>query len=329
MIGTRRRLLAGAAAAGLVRATDAAAQATEGDPGRMLPHNGFDLRRRSIPLEAIVSGGPPRDGIPAIDRPRFVQARNARLASGDRVLGVVHRSVARAYPVRILNWHEIVNDRIGTDPIAVTYCPLCGSGVVFLSVANGRELVFGVSGLLYESDMLLYDRQTESLWSQLKYRAVSGPMLDERLTRLPADHTTWQDWQARHPRTEVLSFETGFERDYGRDPYDGYDRDPATLFPVSRTDARLAPKTWVLGIERGGQHKAYPLEALGAGSGVLEDTVGGERVTVRFDPRHRTARVTDARGRAVPTVIAFWFAWAAFNPQTALYTPSRLAAPHQ
>jgi hypothetical protein len=120
----------------------------------------------------------------------------------------------------------------------------------------------------------------------------------------------------------VLSFDTGHVRDYARDPYAGYARDPATSFPVSRTDARLDPKAWVLGVERNGRHKAYPLDALGAGSGTLVDTVGGERVTIRFDARHRTARVSDARGRDLPTVIAFWFAWAAFNPDTDLHAPA-------
>jgi hypothetical protein len=295
------------------------AQATEGDPGRFLPFNGFDVGRSLLPLDAIVQGGPPKDGIPSIDRPRFVPARHATLASADRVLGVLHRGVARAYPVRILNWHEVVNDRFAGEPVAVTYCPLCGSGVVFDARAGGRTLSFGVSGLLFDNDVLLYDRQTGSLWSQLKFRAVTGPMIGTPLARLPVDHTSWEEWRTRHPRTEVLSFETGFERDYARDPYLGYDRDPATFFPVSRTDARLEPKAWVVGVERNGRTKAYPIEALGQGPGVLRDTVGGEPILVHHDGAHRTARVTDSRGRAVPSVTAFWFAWAAFNPGTEVY----------
>jgi hypothetical protein len=318
----RRTALFGGAGALLltvVRPDVAIAQATEGDPGSHLPFNGFKVDRASIREDSIQRGGPPRDGIPSIDRPRFVPAGKAGLAPEDRVLGVLHRGVSRAYPVRILNWHEIDNDRIAGDPVAITYCPLCGSGVVFSSVVAGRELSFGVSGLLYESDMLLYDRQTESLWSQLKYQAVTGPMLGAKPARLPVEHTTWQDWRARHPRTEVLSFDTGHARDYGRDPYAGYDRDPAIFFPVSRTDARLDPKAWVLGIERNGLHKAYPLDKLGVASGRLQDAVGGEAVTIHFDARHRTARALDAQGRDIPTVIAFWFAWAAFNPGTELH----------
>ncbi len=297
-----------------------AAQATEGDPGRWVPYNGFDVGRSLLPLDAIVQGGPPRDGIASIDRPRVVPARGATLAPADRVLGIAHRGVARAYPVRILNWHEVVNDRLGGQPVAVTYCPLCGSGVAFDARVRERTLSFGVSGLLFDNDVLLYDRQTESLWSQLKFLAVTGPMIGTRLERLPIEHTSWQDWRAQHPRTEVLSFETGFERDYARDPYLGYDRDPATYFPVSRTDARLAPKSWVVGVERDGHAKAYPFEALGTGAGVLRDTVGGQALLIRFDGAHRTARVTDTQGRPVAAVTAFWFAWAAFNPGTAVYS---------
>jgi hypothetical protein len=320
----RRAALGGAGAALLLAATGgtARAQVGEGDPGSYVApraFNGFDVKGALVPPEQIVRGGPPRDGIPSIDRPRFVAAAEARLTRDDRVLGVVHRGIARAYPVRILNWHEIVNDRFAEQAVVITYCPLCGSGVVFEGEVDGRVLSFGVSGLLFDNDMLLYDRQTESLWSQLKYQAVTGPMIGRRLGRLPAEHTAWEDWRRRFPATQVLSFETGFERDYGRDPYGGYERSPETFFPLSRSDPRLDAKAWVLGVERGGRHKAYPLAALGAGAGVLHDTVGGEPITIHFDGRHRTARAVDARGRDMPTVTAFWFAWAAFNPKTDLY----------
>lgn len=319
----RRRVLHGAATGFLLAGTSSGvlAQGTEGDPGNWLPFNGFKVDGALIPTGQIVRGGPPRDGIPAIDRPRFVSARESSLHKDDRVIGVVHRGIARAYPIRILNWHEIVNDRFADQPVAVTYCPLCGSGVVFAGEVDGRRLRFGVSGLLFDNDMLLYDRQTESLWSQLKFQAVTGPMAGRRLARLPAEHTSWDDWRRRRPQTRVLSFDTGFERDYGRDPYAGYDRNPETFFPMSRSDARLDPKAWVLGVERNGRHKAYPIATLGTGAGVIRDTVGGEPVVVHFDARHRSARALDAQGRAIPTVTAFWFAWAAFNPQTEVYAP--------
>ena len=137
--------------------------------------NGFDVGNASIPVDEILPGGPPRDGIPAIDNPVFMDAQKATfLSEDDRVIGIARHGITRAYPIAILNWHEIVNDRIGQESIVVTYCPLCGTGMVF---AAGSALSFGVSGLLYNSDVLMYDRQTDSLWSQLKMEAVSGFLL--------------------------------------------------------------------------------------------------------------------------------------------------------
>lgn len=303
----------------MIRARPAHAQATEGDPGSALGDNGFDLRRTLVPRGEILRGGPPRDGIPSIDAPRFVAARDARLKPDDRVLGLRVGDTARAYPIRILNWHEVVNDRFGDQPVVVTYCPLCGTGVVFDARVGGHALQFGVSGLLYNSDVLVYDRQTESLWSQLENRAVSGPMLGARLEMLPAEHTAWALWRRRHPRTQVLSFETGFARDYDRDPYAGYERDPQTFFPVANADARRAPKDWVLGVRAGGHAKAYPFDELARAGEVVRDTVGDLTVNIHYDAAHRSARVLDDDGREHPTVAAFWFAWAAFNPGTQLY----------
>jgi hypothetical protein len=283
--------------------------------------NGFDLRGALIPVTAIEQGGPPRDGIPSIDRPRFVGASASGLKDSDRVLGLARRDVTRAYPVRILNWHEVVNDRIADEAIAVTYCPLCGTGMAFDARVGGGgpAASFGVSGLLYNSDVLLYDRGTESLWSQLLEQAVSGPMKGTRLTPVPLTHTTWAAWRARHPRTEVLSTDTGQARDYARDPYAGYDTVPRLMFEVQHRDDRLPLKEWVLGLRIGGQAKAYPFSALGRrvdAQGRLLDRVGDVPVQIRFDAKHRSAEAFDASGRPLPSVMAFWFAWYAFYPQT-------------
>lgn len=296
--------------------------ATRPDPAEF---NGFDLREALVPIDAIQRGGPPRDGIPAIDRPKFVIPVRSRLKADDRVLGLSHKGVARAYPVRILNWHEIVNDRIAGDPVAVTYCPLCGTGMAFDArvgdAATARELSFGVSGLLFNSDVLLYDRGTDSLWSQLRQQAISGPLKGTLLKALPLEHTTWDDWRRRYPRTEVLSFDTGVARDYGRDPYAGYDTVNRLMFDVQHRDERVGPKEWVLGLSVGSARKAYPLRALAARigeTGVLEDRVGGQAVRIRYDARNRTARAEDATGTSLPSVLAFWFAWVAFHPKTEL-----------
>jgi hypothetical protein len=283
--------------------------------------NGFDLRDASVPIPAIQRGGPPRDGIPAIDHPRFVPAGQADLRDGDRVLGIARHGVVRAYPVRILNWHEIVNDRLGGEPVAITYCPLCGTGMAFNARVGGRELAFGVSGLLYNSDVLLYDRATQSLWSQIMSRAITGPLKGTVLTVEPLTHTTWADWRTRHPRTEVLSADTGHVRDYARDPYEGYDKVTQLMFDVEHRDARLPPKEWVLGLRLDGEVKAYPfsrLERLADARGRLADTVAGRRIEIRYDRLHRTAEVFDADGRSLPAVMAYWFAWVAFHPKTEL-----------
>lgn len=302
------------------------AGAARAAPGETVRPNGFDVRGALVPAERIVSGGPPRDGIPAIDRPRFVAAAAANLKPDDRVLGVEYASEARAYPVRILNWHEIVNDRFGADPIAITYCPLCGTGMAFAGRVAGRELTFGVSGLLYNSDVLLYDRATDSLWSQLRRQAISGPMKGQALQSVPLKHTSWADWSAQHPATRVLSTETGHVRDYGRDPYAGYDSVPRLMFEVEFRDDRLPPKEWVLGIFVGDARKAYAFSTLdralgGAASGRVHDRIAGQEVEIRYDRTHRTATAFDAQGRALPSVMGYWFAWFAFYPDTQVFLP--------
>jgi hypothetical protein len=183
----------------------------------------FAERKWSAPAAEIREVGPGRDGIPALDRPRFIAGKSATyLLPDDRVPGLRLGGIARAYPVKILNYHEIVNDRFGMQPVAVTYCPLCGSGMAFSAEAGDRVLEFGVSGLLFNSDVLLFDRQTESLWSQLQREAISGKMKGTKLEPLPVSHTTWRDWLGRYPQTTVLSDRTGYSRTYNVDPYPAY-----------------------------------------------------------------------------------------------------------
>lgn len=281
--------------------------------------NGFDLSQASVPIGHIERGGPPKDGIPAIDRPRFTSAAAAKLADDDRVLGIAREGIARAYPVRILNWHEVVNDRFGARSVVVTYCPLCGTGMAFEPPAVTRVAGFGVSGLLYNSDVLLYDRATQSLWSQILSTAISGPLKGSVLPSVPLSHTSWADWRRRHPGTEVLSTDTGYERDYARDPYAGYDRVPRLIFDVQHRDGRHPLKEWVLGLRVNGTAKAYPfgvLERAVDRSGTLHDTVAGQRLTIHYDRVHRTAEAVDERGRPLTGLMAFWFAWVAFHPDT-------------
>ncbi|MDZ7785161.1 MAG: DUF3179 domain-containing protein [Halioglobus sp.] len=283
-----------------------------------LSKNGFDVSNASVPAAQILPGGPPKDGIPSIDNPHFVDAESADDLSGDdRVIGVVHGDDARAYPIAIMNWHEIVNDEIGGESIVVSYCPLCGTGMVF-EAPEGRS--FGVSGLLYNSDVLMYDRQTESLWSQIKMEAVSGPAVGERLKLLPARHTIWADWRERHPDTQVLARPGGYRRDYDRDPYEGY-RDSAKLyFPVDSRDRRYHPKEKVIGVSLDEGAAVWPFSELARAGDVVEDTIAGREVTVRFDSSARTATVFDEAGNEIPSTIAYWFAWMSFYPESKVFT---------
>ena len=281
----------------------------------------FDVSIRSIPVDQIVSGGPGKDGIPAILQPRFVRAPQATfIADEDRVLGLSHAQEAKAYPIKILNWHEIVHDTIGGMPVIITYCPLCGTGIAFEAEAQGQRYTFGVSGLLYQSDLLMYDHQTNSLWSQIAMEAVAGPQTGTKLVSLSLEHTTWGEWRTAHSTTLVLSTRTGHYRDYSRDPYLGYARRPDLMFAVSRLDQRYHPKEWVLGIEVDRVFKAYLFSELNKARTPLTDRVNGRIVRIHYNDRARSASVTDEQGNHLPSVMAFWFAWYAFHPDTQVFT---------
>jgi hypothetical protein len=195
--------------------------------------------------------------------------------------------------------------------------------MAFLATVDGRALRFGVSGLLYNNDVLLYDRGSESLWSQLMKQAVSGPMRGKRLEQIIMAHTTWADWRRRYPDTQVLSTDTGYRRDYGRSPYAGYSSSKALYFPLAGLDRRYHPKEQVIGVSLDGQHKAYPFVELARSSGELGDRFAGRRLRIQFDPVNRTGRILDGRGEEIPSTIAYWFAWQAFHPHSAVYTAPR------
>jgi hypothetical protein len=285
--------------------------------------NGFDLSNTSVPAEEIHPGGPPRDGISSIDNPKFISADKAGgLSDGEQVLSLTLNGVTRAYPISILNWHELVNDEIAGQPVVISFCPLCGTGMAFSSEVKGKRLEFGVSGLLYNSDVLLYDRTTDSLWSQIKSEAVSGPLIGEKLELLPLIQMTWSSWKARYPEGEVLSRDTGYLRNYNSNPYGRYDESPVIYFPVEFLSRAYHPKERVLGIEVEGKYKAYPFAELSKyGGSELKDHFNGNDLLIRFDTSSRTGEVIDEKtGRTKPAVNAFWFAWYTFHPQTEVFT---------
>jgi hypothetical protein len=284
----------------------------------------FDLSKHSVPLDQIVSGGPGKDGIPAILKPVFVPVREVSfLKDEDRILGLNQGGEAKAYPIKILNWHEIVNDTIGGKQIVVTYCPLCGTGIGFEAAVQERPHTFGVSGLLYQSDLLMYDHQTQSLWSQISMESVAGPLTGSKLRHVFLEHTTWGEWRGAHPATLVLSTKTGYFRDYDGDPYLGYAQSADLAFDTRHFDPRYHPKEWVLGIEVKGAFKAYPFAELKKVKGPLTDQINGQKVRILFNPRALSASVTDADGQPMPSVMAFWFAWYAFHPGTQVFTANR------
>jgi Protein of unknown function (DUF3179) len=244
-----------------------------------------DFSRHSVPLGEFIPGGPPRDGIPPIDDPRPVSVLAADRWLDDRepVLAVEVAGRARAYPVQILVWHEIVNDRLGGRAIAVTYCPLCNSSLVFDREVEGVGLLrFGTTGNLRHSDLVMWDDRTESWWQQLTGEAVVGRLTGTRLEVLPSQTVSWADFRAHHPDGDVLSRATGHERDYGRNPYEGYDDPDSDPFLLEgEADRRLPPKERVVAVKDREAAVVVPFSRL-ARQPVAEARVAGVPVVVLY-----------------------------------------------
>ena len=284
--------------------------------------NGFVLDDALIPDAQILQGGPPRDGIPAIHDPVFINAGEASyLNDDDRILGLEIEGLSKAYPIRILNWHEVVNDKTNEIHFSVTYCPLCGTGVAFKGTKKSTGIHFGVSGLLYNSDVLLYDLSTESLWSQILGKAISGKRMGEELVKLPLQHTTWNAWRSKHPTSLVLSDNTGFSRDYNRNPYDGYASSESVYFPISeKVPNNYHPKELIIGLEIAGEFMAFPFVELNKQeNAMIEGQLGGQTYTLHWDMANQTAAVYDHQENLLPVIQAFWFAWYAFHPQSEVF----------
>ncbi len=283
--------------------------------------NGFRLAPASIPVEEILPGGPPRDGIPALNTPEVLPADDAPWPDPAIVVGVDLGGERRAFPLAILVWHELVNDVVGGRPVLVSYCPLCGTAMVFDRRIDGLTLDFGVSGLLYNSDLLMFDRESESLWSQISAHAVAGPRNGARLTLIRSRIESWGAWRRRHPDTTVLSPETGHRRRYGTSPYGDYAQSEETLFPVALDD-RYHPKMPTLGLRlRDGQARAYPAEELARAGGSATERFAGRSVRVAYDPE---GQVFDVEAPPdVEAIEGFWFAWKAFHPETSVFTADR------
>jgi len=280
---------------------------------------GFDeSTTKSVALDDLHQGCPARDCIPSIDSPKFVAAADAtHVADDDVVIAISFGGEHRAYPAQILDHHEIVNDTIAGEPIAITWCPLCGSAVGVRRKINGETTEFGVSGVLYNSDLVFYDRATETLWDQVEAKGIVGPLTDEELALVPVTMTRWSRWREAHPDTIVLSTETGFEEDYSTDHYGKYRDSTQLFFPVKNEDDRIHPKSVVFGFNVDGKAVAYT-EALLQNHGTYRHDISGTEHAVTL---HDDGSVTLQRDRVDGTqepIRLYWFAWYTFHPQTEL-----------
>ncbi len=343
-----------------------------------------DFTRHAVPYTDIISGGPPKDGIPAIDAPQFVTVAEAEawLEAVEPVVLLELNGEARAYPLQILIWHELVNDTVGGVPVGVTFCPLCNTATAFERTVGTQVLDFGTTGRLRYSNMLMYDRQTESWWQQATGEALVGALTGAQLVFHPAVIISWQDFSAAHPHGQVLSRATGFRRNYGENPYAGYDDINQSPFIYNSwlssyhgpaVPDNLPPMTRVLTVNLGEEAVAYPYMVLQPVR-VVNDSVGGQAIVVFWAAGTTSAldAAQIAAGRAVGAATAFardlagqtlsfqveddrivdegtrsewnelgqaisgplagqhltaivahdhfWFSWAAFRPETRVYT---------
>ena len=243
-----------------------------------------DFSYHTVPFDDFLSGGPPRDGIRPIDKPEFVSidAGNQWLSEKEPVISFEINGVQRAYPLQILIWHEVVNDVVGGVPVTVTFCPLCNSAIVFERTVDGRVLDFGTSGNLRNSDLVMWDRQTESWWQQLTGEAIVGRLAGTKLKFLAAPIISWSDFKTHQPGGEVLSKDTGLRRRYGENPYVGYDTvDVPPFLYTGDLDGRLQPKERVAAITVDGVDVAFPFSRL-AEEGVVNYEVNGSNIAVFF-----------------------------------------------
>ena len=310
-----------------------------------------------IPLSEIRGGGPPKDGIPSIDNPVFAEVSDSDFVSdSDTVIGLHINGEAKAYPLFILVWHEIVNDRVGGMPVSVTYCPLCYTNQVFERIIDGQEVEFGTSGKLYNSNLLMYDRLTESYWSQALGLAVTGELSGYQLDLVPFDVIAWGDWKILHPDTTVLTTDTGAIRPYDTDPYGNYYTEPGIMFPVAHRDDRLGLKEIIVGFTQDNIHKAYTQNDIESNV-LINDSIGDTPILLvsLFSQNARSFdrtldddvldfvflddTITDIQTNSqwdynglsvsgesagkqlkrIPNEPGFWFEWVAFHPDTLLY----------
>ncbi len=235
-----------------------------------------------VPTDQIVDGGVGRDGIPSIDSPRFTVASKIDfMEPEDRIIGVKYGNHIKAYPVNILDYHEVVNDRIRDLPFCLTYCPLTGTGIAWNREINGTVTTFGVSGLIYKNNLIPYDRETGSFWSQMLIKSVNGDHIGHKPELVNLVETNWKTWKKAYPNSDILSQHTGSSRDYSVAAYGDYgSNNELIIFPVLNWDERLPNKAWVHGIRKDTSYVVYPFRNFNDTTTVLNDQVGEKKVVI-------------------------------------------------
>jgi hypothetical protein len=281
--------------------------------------NGFDLGGARVPREEIRAGGPPRDGIESVDQPEFALVEEARwVVKGNPVLGVVVEGDAHVYPVHLIEPHQIVNDEMGGVPVVVSYDPLTAAPRAYRRRIEERTLSFGVSGLIYNSNFLLYDRETESLWVQFTGEAVTGPMAGKRLERIPIRQELLGAWLARHPLSRVLVRPLPTRIDYRHSRYSRYMVEDKIIFPVKARDDRFHAKELVLGVVAGGRPRAYLGSLVTRAGGKVAEELRGSRIELVYSTDDGVYSYQVAEG--VEVAESYWFAWKAFHPDTEVWS---------
>jgi hypothetical protein len=300
-----------------------AALAAEGARAQSVPAGpvpeigGFRLEKLRVPAEHVLAGGPARDEIQSVDAPRFATLEEATWVLAENpVLGISLRGEARVYPVHLIERHQIVNDEIGGTPLLVSYDPLAGTPLAYERRVAGRTLSFGVAGLLYNANFLMYDRETRSLWSQMRGDALAGPLSGERLRRVPVSQETLATWLERHPDSRVLA-PPREDIDYRYSPFTSYWVSNRVPSRVDAQDARFHAKELVLGVQKNGKSRAYLGSLVTAAGGQLDDQFEGRKIHVTYSSRDGVFRY-EAPPDVEPTE-AYWFAWKAFHPDTEVW----------
>lgn len=312
-----------------------------------------------IPVNEVRDGGPGKDGIPSIDAPQFTDANSVSfLNNEDLVIGIINNGVVKAYPHIILDWHEVVNDNIGGKAVTINYCPLTGTAFGWESTVNGSATTFGVSGLLYNANLILYDRRTDSNWSQIALQCVNGELINDRPTVTQVIETNWLTWKTLYPNSEVLNTSTGFSRTYGTSPYGDYaTNNNRFIFTPAIFNNSLPSKERVYAIINNEKSRTYQFSKLTNGKAFKETFEGKEYLIVgnehlihafEIDTNHSNltfeyefnneaffkdneGNMWNVFGEAVlgprtgealtpaTSVVSYWFAIANFYPNPSIY----------